>query len=184
MSDLFSKRISRRSLFRGAVAAAALPYLWLPRAHAQTAGFGAVRHLIYVRLSGGFRFTTAFNGEVDGQYNPFGAAGKKGANTEWGPSSLLERATFLDGDAGKPRVALGMKRVTDLSDSLCVFPCIDHEPFSGRADGNHGSGLERFLTGYVGGTTSFLSYLNYGLREKVASATAAGKTLLPAFSLG
>lgn len=180
-----NSKISRRTLLKAASAAAALPYLWIPKAHAQTAGFGAVKHLVYVRLSGGFRFTTAFNGEVDGQFNPFGPAGKKGGNTEWGPSSLLERASWLDNTPdGQARTQLGMKKVTDISDSICVFPCVDHEPFSGRADGNHGTGLERFLTGYVGGSTSFLTYVNYGLREKVAASSAQGKTLLPAFSLG
>ena len=77
-----------------------------------------------------------------------------------------------------------MKRVTAFTHQMCVLPCVDHEPFSQRADGNHGTGLERFLTGYVGGTTSFLTYLNHGLREQVAQAAAAGTTLLPAFSLG
>jgi hypothetical protein len=74
--------------------------------------------------------------------------------------------------------------VPDLTNDLCVFPCIDHEPYAARADGNHGTGLERFLTGYVGGSTSFLTYVNYGLRARVAEATANGQVLLPAFSLG
>jgi hypothetical protein len=165
-------------------AALALPSLWLPsHALAQTAGYGAVSHVLYIRLSGGFRFSTAFNGAVDGQFNPFGVSGRKGGNTEWGVSSLLDSATWLDGQ-DNPLVALGMKRATELTDDICVFPCIDHEPFSGRADGNHGTGLERFLTGYVGGSTAFLTYVNHGLRARVAQAAADGKTLLPAFSLG
>lgn len=177
--------LSRRTLLQAAGAALALPTLCLPRtARAQTAGRGAVRHLIYIRLSGGFRFTAAFNADVDGQFNPFGQAGRKGANTEWGVSSLLEQATWLDGEPGQERVALGMRRLSELTDDICVFPCIDHEPFSGRADGNHGTGLERFLTGYVGGATAFLTYVNHGLKERVAQAAAQGRTLLPAFSLG
>ena len=175
--------ISRRSLLKAGAALA--PMLWLPRsAHAQTAGYGAVHHLLYIRLAGGFRFTAVFNGAVDGQFNPFGASGRTGSQTEWGASTLLESATWLGGEANKPRTDLGMKPVNQLTDSICVFPCIDHEPFSGRADGNHGTGLERFLTGYVGGATSFLTYVNYGLRAKVAEAAAQGRTLLPAFSLG
>ncbi len=171
--------LSRRTLL---AAAAATPLVWIKRAGAQTAGAGAVRHLFYIRLSGGFRFTAAFNGDVDGRFNPFGT-GRKGNNTEWGASSLLESATWLEGQQNETRVQLGMKRVSELTDSICVFPCIDHEPFSGRADGNHGTALERFLTGYVGGATSFLTYVNYGLRERVSQAAAQGRTLLPAFSL-
>jgi hypothetical protein len=63
---------------------------------------------------------------------------------------------------------------------MCVLPCVDHEPASGRADGNHGTGLERFLTGYVGGATSFLTLVNAGLKDRPTN----GQTLLPAFSLG
>ncbi len=181
--DIARSGIARRALLKAGAALA--PALWLPRqAHAQTAGQGAVRHLLYLRLSGGFRFTAAFNGAVEGQFNPFGASARKGPRTEWGVSTLLESATWLEGRDNEPKVALGMKPFSQLSDDVCVFPCIDHEPFSGRADGNHGSALERFLTGYVGGATSFLTYVNYGLRNKVAQAATAGKILLPAFSLG
>lgn len=176
--------LSRRTLLHGIFAAAVAPTIFIPKwAHAQTSGTGAVRHLIYIRLGGGFRFTSAFNGDVDGQFNPFGQ-GRRGGNTEWGATSLLEPAPFLDGEEGTARKALGMKAVSDITNDICVFPAIDHEPFSGRADGNHGTGLERFLTGYVGGTTSFLSYVNYGLRERVLAAAGEGKTVLPAFSLG
>ncbi|MBN1205888.1 MAG: DUF1501 domain-containing protein [Myxococcaceae bacterium] len=190
MSDDTKKpvTIGRRGLLKGLGAGAtalALPTLWLPnKAYAQTSGRGSVEHLIYIRLGGGFRFTTAFNADVDGDFNPFGSAGQRAPGTEWGVGSLLEQATWLEGDEGLPRVELGMQRVTDFTNEICVLPCVDHEPFSARADGNHGTGLERFLTGFVGGNTSFLSYLNYGLREKVAEAARQGETLLPAFSLG
>ncbi len=172
-------RFGRRALL------AAAPTLWIPRAaFAQTSGRGAVRHLIYIRLSGGFRFTTAFNGDVDGQFNPFGVSRIRALGTEWGASTLLESAKWLADRDGETRKKLGMMPVTSFTNSMCVLPCVDHEPASGRADGNHGSGLERFLTGYVGGATSFFSLLNYGLKDAVAQAAAGGKTLLPAFSLG
>lgn len=184
----FKTRLSRRRLLQGAAAlgtAAAFPHVWMPStAHAQTAGHGAVKHLLYIRLNGGFRFTSAFNADVASEFNPFGASGQRASGTEWGVSSLLERAGWLDGEEGEARRALGMRPFTELTNDVCVLPCIDHEPFSGRADGNHGTGLERFLTGYVGGSTGFLSYVNFGLRERVAEARALGKTLLPAFSLG
>jgi hypothetical protein len=190
MSDDTKKpgALGRRGLLKGlgaAATAAAFPTLWLPnKAYAQTSARGQVEHIIYIRLAGGFRFTTAFNGEVAEQFNPFGRASSKAPGTEWGPSSMMERSTWLEGTEGEPRVELGMKKVTEFSNEICVLPCVDHEPFSARADGNHGTGLERFLTGYVGGTTSFLTYLNYGLREKVAQEAAQGRTVLPAFSLG
>jgi hypothetical protein len=180
--------IGRRGLLKAlgaAGTAAAFPTLWLPRkAYAQTSFRGSVEHLIYIRLGGGFRFTAAFNGEVASEFNPFGRASSKAPGTEWGPSSLLAGATWLEGEENVERVDLGMQRVTEFSNEMCVLPCVDHEPFSARADGNHGTGLERFLTGFVGGTTSFLTYLNYGLREKVAQEAAEGRTVLPAFSLG
>jgi hypothetical protein len=190
MSDDTKKKatLGRRGLLKGlgaAATAAAFPTLWLPnKAYAQTAGRGEVEHLIYIRLSGGFRFTTAFNGEVSDEFNPFGRASAKAPGTEWGPSSLLEMASWLEGAENTARVDLGMQPVTAFSNEIAVLPCVDHEPFSARADGNHGTGLERFLTGYVGGSTSFLTYLNYGLREKVAQEAAQGRTVLPAFSLG
>ncbi|MBF5042929.1 DUF1501 domain-containing protein [Aggregicoccus sp. 17bor-14] len=184
--DSQPKNPGRRALLQGlgaASAALAFPQLWLPRAaYAQTAGRGSVKHLLYIRLAGGFRFTTAFNGDVDSGFNPFGRSEHRAAGTEWGVGKLLDEASWLSGkdDATKQRVALGMKRASELSGDMCVLPCVDHEPASGRADGNHGTGLERFLTGFVGGTTSFLTYVNAGLKDR----PTGGQTLLPAFSLG
>ncbi|PTL81931.1 DUF1501 domain-containing protein [Vitiosangium sp. GDMCC 1.1324] len=186
--DTKSVTFGRRRLLQGlgaGAAALAFPHLWLPgEARAQTSGRGSVRHLIYIRLSGGFRFTTAFNGDVDGEFNPFGSSSKRASGTEWGVGKLLERASWLDGEENKPRRELGMKPVAEFSNEMCVLPCVDHEPFSARADGGHGTGLERFLTGYVGGATGFLTLVNYGVRERVKEAASRGVTLLPAFSLG
>ncbi|HYO55420.1 DUF1501 domain-containing protein [Archangium sp.] len=186
--DTKSVTLGRRRLLQGlgaGAAALAFPHLWLPReARAQTSGHGAVRHLIYIRLSGGFRFTTAFNSDVDAEFNPFGGADNRAPGTEWGVGKLLERASWLEGEDGEPLRELGMKPVAELSNEMCVLPCVDHEPFSARADGGHGTGLERFLTGYVGGATGFLTLVNYGVRERVKEAASQGITLLPAFSLG
>lgn len=186
--DVKSVTFGRRRLLQGlgaGAAALAFPHLWLPgAARAQTAGRDSVRHLIYIRLSGGFRFTTAFNGDVADEFNPFGRSDQRASGTEWGVGKLLDRASWLDGTEGKARAGLGMQPVSKFSNELCVLPCVDHEPFSARADGGHGTGLERFLTGYVGGATGFLTLVNYGLRQKVADAAAKGVILLPAFSLG
>jgi uncharacterized protein (DUF1501 family) len=180
--------LSRRGLLKSAATvglAAAFPHVWIPNAaYAQTVARGAVKHLLYIRLAGGFRFTCAYNGDTAAEFNPFGSSTARAPGTEWGVSSLLDRQPWLDGQANAGRLTLGMQRVSAFSNALCVLPCVDHEPLSARADGNHGSGLERFLTGYVGGTTSFLTFVNYGLRAQVAAAAAAGKILLPAFSLG
>jgi hypothetical protein len=190
MSDDTKKPFTfgRRGLLKGLGASAAAlvaPTLWLPRsAYAQTSARGTVEHLIYVRLSGGFRFTTAYNADVADQFNPFGRSSSRAPGTEWGVSSLVESATWLEGPQGPTLSEMGMQRVNEFSNEICVLPCVDHEPFSARADGNHGTGLERYLTGFVGGSTSFFTHINYGLREKVAQEAAQGNTLLPAFSLG
>ncbi len=176
---------NRRSFLKGAAAMAgasiAMPHLWIPRqAVAQSVARGEVKHVIYVRLNGGFRFTAAYNAEVDGRYNPFGRAEGKGARTEWGASKLLEGEGYLN----EERRTLGMKPMLELTDEIAVLPCVDHEPTSGSADGNHGTALERYLTGYVGGTTSLLTMINYGLRAREQEALAANEVVLPAFSLG
>jgi len=181
--------VSRRGFLAGtavaAAGAAAAPYIWVPkRAHAQTAFRGTIKHVLYIRLAGGFRFPTAFNGDVSEQFNPFGLAANRAPGAEWGMSKLLEPAPFLDGMAGEARVALGMKSVGQIADQISVLPCVDHEPTAGSADGNHGTGLERYLTGYVGGKVGLFTMLMYGLREQQAADQKAGKLVLPPFVLG
>lgn len=178
-------KLGRRSFLQGlgaAGAALAFPHVWVPKAaYAQTAGRSAVKHILYVRLSGGFRFSAVFNAAVDAQFNPFGVSSNRADGTQWGVSTLLEQASWLQGQAGQARAQLGMRRVNELSNEICVLPCVDHEPSSARADGNHGTALERFITGYVAGSTSFLTYVNFGLRGQVPPP---GTVRLPAFSLG
>jgi hypothetical protein len=179
----------RRTFLKGlGVAAAAagltIPTVWSPNdAIASTSAFGTVKHLLYIRLAGGFRFPAAFNAEVGARFNPFGAADSTAEGTEWGVGKLLTRAGFLDGDEGQQRRDLGMRPVNEISNEIAVIPCVDHEPFSGRADGNHGTGLERFQKGYVGTGTSFFTMINYGLRQRYEQARIDGDIVLPAFSL-
>lgn len=187
MSDDKTKRggHDRRTFLKGltvATASVAMPRIWIPRdAYAQTSGRGAVKHLIYIRLSGGFRFTTAFNGGVADRFNPFGKPSKTAAGTEWTPSSLLESASWLQGDGGAALADLGMRPVTDLTGDIAVIPCVDHEPTAGSADGNHNTGLMRFNTGYASNGTGIFTMLNYGLRNREADP---GEVILPAFVLG
>ncbi len=180
--------ISRRQFLAGAAAGAAAlaaPTLWIPRkAIAQTAIRGSVKHLLYIRLGGGFRFTTAFNGDVASEFNPFGRAGGVPAGTEWGVGDLLKDAPFLDGDEGELLVEAGMAPVHEFANEIAVIPCVDHEPLAQSADGGHSSALERFLTGYFGGDTSFFTMVNFGLKDKVDAALGNGQTLLPAISFG
>lgn len=179
----------RRRFLKGALAggtlAALAPHIWLPRhSRAQSVAKGTAKHLIYIRLSGGFRFPTGFNGAVGEQFNPFGVAKGVPEGTEWGVSQLLSRAPFLEGMEGEALRTLGMRPVHESANLMTVLPCVDHEPTAGGADGNHGSGLERFYTGYAAGDVGFFTMINYGLREQVAAATAMGELRLPAFVLG
>ncbi|NVB39403.1 DUF1501 domain-containing protein [Pseudenhygromyxa sp. WMMC2535] len=166
----------------GAAAGAAIgaPYLWIPKAHAATSGFDTAKHFIYIRLSGGFRFTTAFNCDVSSEFSPWGTASSVASGTEWGPGDLLSRSDWLSDELS----GLGMKKVTDFTNEIAVIPCVDHEPLAGSADGNHLTGLERFLTGYVNGSTGIFTMINYGLRAKVEAAAAEGNVLLPAIIMG
>jgi hypothetical protein len=79
-----------------------------------------------------------------------------------------------------------MKSVVDISKDIAVLATVDHEPFSGSADGNHGTGLERYLTGTVGGENSLFTMLNYGIRDQIAAAAAETppRIKLPPFVLG
>ncbi len=178
-------RCSRRALL-GWATGVAFPAVWVPNPvfAQQCSGRGGVKHLVYVRLSGGFRFTTAFNADVGDQFNPFGKASGVAGGTEWGVGRLLEAADWLDGPDATAVRELGMRRVTEFSNEMMVLATVDHEPTAGNADGNHGTGLERFLTGYPGGTTSFFTMIHYGLRERIAAAAADGRVELPPFVLG
>lgn len=180
---------SRRSFLKSAASSAALasvaPYIFVPKiGRAQTAIHGTVKHLLYIRLSGGFRFPIAFNAQVAEQFNPFGAATGVPSGVDWGVGDLLSRAPYLDGDNGQALTDMGMLPVHQLADQISVVPCVDHEPTSAGADGNHGSGLERYYTGYADGGVGFFTMINYGLRNRTASALSEGKLLLPAFVLG
>lgn len=176
--------LTRRRLLQGAgVAATALafPHIWVPRPVHATVGFGTAKHLVYIRLSGGFRFPTAFNGDVGSEFNPFGLASGVASGTEWGVGRMLgENADWLTEDLQ----AMGLRSVTSFTNDIAVLPCVDHEPLAGSADGNHNTGLERWLTGYVGGETGLFTMLNYGLRERVTEAAAAGEIVLPAVIMG
>src|SRR5262245_31304621 len=98
MTGLSSRKLRRRTLLGAGAAALAFPSVWIPKpAFAQDSGArGTVKHLIYIRLNGGFRFTAAFNGDVAQQFNPFGVARGLPSGTEWGPSRLIESAPWLD----------------------------------------------------------------------------------------
>ncbi|MGD8863461.1 MAG: DUF1501 domain-containing protein [Myxococcales bacterium] len=185
-------RTSRRGFLKAAGATSALaaagalaPHVWLKNpAIAQTSGRGVIKHLLYVRLSGGFRFPVAFNADVAPEFNPFGSASGVAEGAEWGVGELLARADYLDGDEGQALRDMGVRSVPEIADRIAVLPCVDHEPLAASADGNHGTGLERYYTGYVGGTVGFFTMINYGLRERVARAAEEGQLLLPAFVLG
>ena len=109
----FLRTIAGAALVAGASVAA--PTLFSRMARARTDAFGNAKHLIYIRLRGGFRFTCAFNGDVAEEWNPYGLASRKAPGAEWGVSKLLEAAPFLDGDEGAQRAALGMRPVPDLA---------------------------------------------------------------------
>ncbi len=178
----------RRTFLKGlgfaAAAGLTLPTIWTPNdAIASTSAFNTVKHVLYIRLAGGFRFPAAFNAEVGAEFNPFGAADSTADGTEWGVGELLTRSSYLDGEMGQQRRDMGLKPVHEISNQIAVIPCVDHEPFAGRADGNHGTGLERFQKGYVGTGTSIFTMINYGLRQRYEQARAEGKIVLPAFSL-
>lgn len=178
--------LSRRKTLGALIGAAAAPWIWVPKpAYAQQcSGRGGVKHLIYIRLNGGFRFTTAFNGAVAQEFNPFGVASRVADGTEWGVSSLLAGAPWLEGAGGDALKALGMRPVTEFTNEIMVMATVDHEPLAGNADGNHGTGLERYNTGYVGGENSIFTMINYGLRARIETAAAEGRVELPPFVLG
>ena len=170
----------------GAAAGAGLaaPYLWIPQAHANTVGFGSAKHLICIRLSGGFRFPTAFNSDMGEEFSPWGTANGVASGTEWGVGKLLETQTGDGSWFTQDLQDMGVKKFTDMTNEVSVISCVDHEPLSGSADGNHASGLERYLTGYVMGQNGIFTMINYGLRERYALAQMEGQTLLPAIIMG
>lgn len=143
-------------------------------------GFGTAKHLVYIRLSGGFRFPTAFNGDMGSEFNPFGTAPSVANGTEWGVGRMLAQDEWLTEEVA----GMGLQSVTTFTNDMAVIPCVDHEPLAGSADGNHQTGLERYLTGYVGGDLGLFTMLNYGLRERVAAAAADGVVELPAVIMG
>jgi hypothetical protein len=179
----FGSALTRRRLLRGAGvvgAGLAFPHLWIPRTVQATAAFGTVEHLLYVRLADGFRFPVAFNGDTAPEYNPWGLASGVASGTQWGVGALLDRNEWRT----ETEAELGMKRVPQFTNDIAVIPCVDHEPLAGSADGNHQTGLERFLTGSVSGDLGLFTMINYGLRERMQDELDEGIVKLPAIVMG
>lgn len=171
----------------GAAAGLLAPQIWIPRARAASGARGSIKHLIYVRLAGGFRFPTAFNADVAAEFNPFGTASGIPDGVQWGVSDLLSAAAYLGTTVGgqtSTLADLGMKSVVQLSDQITVMPTLDHEPLAGRADGNHTTGLERYLTGYVNGAAGLFTRIQRGLSARYNQALKDGVLLLPPFVMG
>jgi len=186
---------SRRRFLGLATAGAAglaAPHIWLRRqAIAQTTAPGSIKHLIYIRLAGGFRFPCAFNGDVADQFNPFGLASGVPDGVQWGVSRLLERAPYItaaDPAAGDDMAGdtptQGMLPVNKLADRITVMPTVDHEPLAGGADANHDTGLERYLTGFVNGEAGFFTRILRGLSARYQTAITDGTLILPPFVMG
>lgn len=182
-SRLTSRRVGRRVFLAGAATAAgaavSFPHIWVPRAVAQTASTGSIKHLVYIRLSGGFRFPTCFNGDVAAEFNPFGTASGVPQGVEWGVSRLLETAPYLQEQGNEE-----MRAVSAIADQITVMPTVDHEPLAGGADGNHTTGLERYLTGFVNGEAGIMTRIMRGLKGRYDAALDSGTLLLPAFVMG
>jgi hypothetical protein len=176
-------KLTRRRLLRGAGAVGALaaaPYVWIPRPVRATQAFGTVKHLLYIRLGGGYRFPVAFNGDTADEFNPWGLAEGVASGTQWGVGRLLDQNDWRTEELA----GLGLKRVPAFANEITVIPCVDHEPLAGSADGNHQTGLERYLTGYVGGDVGLFTMINYGLRHRYEEDQAEGIVKLPAIIMG
>lgn len=188
------KRIGRlgRRRFLGATAAAAVagfaaPHIWIPRAVASSGARGSIKHLICIRLAGGFRFPAAFNADVAAEFNPFGLASGVPEGVGWGVSSLLANSGYLNenaGPEGETWQERGVRSPHQLANEITVMPTVDHEPLAGRADGNHTTGLERYLTGFVNGDVGIFTRINKGLEARYAAALEEGEILLPPFVMG
>lgn len=138
---------------------------------------GTVRHVLFIRLNGGFRFPVAFNSDVGSAFNPFGTVSNGvPSGVEWGVGSLLARTNFLTEDLSN----LGLRPVHESANRITVLPTIDHEPDAPGADGNHTTGLERYLTGYVNGDAGIFTRLYRGLE----SCYSDNPLKLPPFVMG
>ena len=58
-----------------------------------------------IRLAGGFRFPTAFNADVNSEFNPFGLASGVPSGVQWGVGDLLSRSGYLTAE----RTTAGMR---------------------------------------------------------------------------
>ena len=67
-----------------------ISHVWVKSAKATTAGFNTAKHLIYFRLSGGFRFPTAFNANTAEEFSAWGA-GPSVEGVDWGMGQHLQK---------------------------------------------------------------------------------------------
>src|SRR5689334_10535294 len=126
-------KTNRRNFLK--LAAAAAPVLWLPRrAFAQTAGFGAAKHVLVLFAQGGFRSHCTFNALGSPDVNPFGAQAAM-PGREW----LLGAAAGTQTFGPAPSFA-------SISADVTVLGCIDHNP-GDPPDVSHKTAVRRITTG-------------------------------------
>lgn len=156
MSKLLTNR--RRFLalgVGGAAAAAAAPYIWIPRSVRAGVDIPGSRHnhVLLFSLDGGARTVPMFNGNVDGRWNPYGV--QTGAvGTEWGVSGVFDNTPYQE------TVALGMAPVPALpaiSNEIAVFGTIDHTPGASSGVGDHQTARNWIGSGFAEGGPGIIS---------------------------
>lgn len=150
-------RTSRRDFLKLGAAAAAAPWIWVPRKAfaAATPGFGTAKHVLVLYAKGGMRSHCTFNAVGTPDVNPFGV-GAPLAGRDWAIGGAIGSDQIVTTTFGT------LPSFAEISNDVTVLASVDHNP-TGANDVDHRTASNRIATGEAEGVNGLLARLGKDL---------------------
>ena len=163
----------------GLGAAAAAPYIWVPRVSKAALEIPNSRHnhVIIINLDGGCRSVPMFNGALDTKWNPYGTlAGAPG--TEWGVGGVFDDTPYPETTTP---FGMAMPSLPQISNEIAVVGTVDHTPGAPAGEGNHEAARNWISSGKAEGGPGIMS-LVYAMHKNYTEGSAG--LVFPTVTIG